>query len=92
MACRIILKDDYTGYIQALKDLNLMSLSDRRQMLAKRFAVKCVKDEKFKDLFPRNKNNMDLRNSEKYLVKFCKGARLQKSSIPEMQKLLNRSA
>ena len=90
LACRIILKDDYNNYTQALHSLDLLSLSDRRQMLAKRFALKCVKDDRFKDLFPRNENNLGLRSSEKYLVKFCKNSRLQKSSIPSMQKLLNR--
>ena len=38
VACRIILKDEYSGYSEALKSLNLISLSDRRQILAKRFA------------------------------------------------------
>ena len=90
VACKIILKDQYIGYNQALQNLNLQSLSDRRQMLAKRFAINCLKSEKFKDLFPVNQNNNGLRNGEKYAVKFCKSGRLQKSSIPAMQKLLNR--
>ena len=90
VACRIILKSDYINYTDALQTLNLLSLSDRRQILAKRFASKCVKNERFKDLFPQNQNRMELRGSEKYLVKFCNGRRLQKSSIPAMQKLLNK--
>ena len=90
VACRIILKSEYTTYTVALQTLNLLSLSDQRQMLAKRFALKCVKNERFKDLFPTNQSNMDLRSSEKYLVKFCNGSRLQNSSIPAMQRLLNR--
>ena len=47
VACRIILKSEYTTYTVALQTLNLLSLSDRRQMLAKRFALKCVKNERF---------------------------------------------
>ena len=47
VACRIILKREYTTYTVALQTLNLLSLSDRRQMLAKRFALKCVKNERF---------------------------------------------
>ena len=90
VACRIILKNDYINYNQVLQILDLLSLSDRRQMLAKRFASKCVKDERFKDIFPRNENNLGLRSGEKYLVKFCKSDRLQRSSIPLMQKLLNK--
>ena len=34
VACRIILKDDYVNYNQALKTLNIQNLSERRQMLA----------------------------------------------------------
>ena len=90
VACKIILKDEYTGYNQALEILNLQSLSDRRQSLAKRFALKCVKNEKLRDLFPLNQNNTDLRSGEKYIVKFARTSRLQKSTIPALQKMLNR--
>ena len=90
VACKIILKGEYVNYNQSLKTLNLMSLSDRRQMLAERFAFKCSKSEKFKDLFPKNHKKIGLRNDESFMVKFCKGSRLQNSSIPTMQKLLNR--
>ena len=90
VACKIILKEEYNGYNQALETLNLQNLSDRRQVLAKRFALKCVKSEKFKDLFPENPNNNDLRNTEKYTVKFARGGRLQTSANPAMQKILNR--
>ena len=90
VACRIILKDDYSGYSEALKSLNLSSLSDRRQMLAKRFALRCLRNDRFKDLFPRKQNDLDQRSGGKFIERFFKGRRLQKSSIPEMQKLLNR--
>ena len=86
VACKIMLKDDYENYSQALKKLNLQNLSDRRQMLAYRFAVKCVKSDRFKDLFPLN----DKRNSEKYAVKCAHTGRLMDSSLPAMQRLLNR--
>ena len=90
VACKIILKDQYSGYQQALASLNLQSLSDRRQLLAKRFALKCTKSEKFNNLFPLNQNDTYLRNGEKYKVKFARTGRLQDSAIPAMQKLLNR--
>ena len=79
------LKGEYVDYNQSLQSLNLMSLSDRRQVLAERFAIKCLKSDKFKDLFPENNKKIELRNEEKYLVKFYKGSRLQNSSIPAMQ-------
>ena len=84
VACKIILKDKYTDYISALEKLKLQNLSDRRQILAKRFALKCVDSDRFSDMFPINPNR------EKYLVKFAKSGRLQNSSVPAMQKLLNR--
>ena len=90
VACKIILKDNYTDYISALEKLKLQNLSDRRQILAKRFAIKCVESDRFSDMFPINPNNTDSRNKEKYLVKFAKSGRLQNSSVPIMQKLLNR--
>ena len=90
VACKIILKDDYKDYSQALEELKLQSLSDRRQSLAKRFALKCANSDKFGAMFPLNQNSVETRNTEKYVVKFAKSGRLQKSSIPAMQKLLNR--
>ena len=92
MACKVILKDDYTTYIDALEKLNLTSLSDRRQKLAKKFAQKGVKNDRFKDMFPLNPNNGSLRHGEQYVVNFASTERLQKSSIPAMQKILNRNS
>ena len=86
VACKIILKDDYQNYNQALKQLNLQNLSDRRQMLARRFALKCTKNERFKELFPLN----NCRNNDKYAVKFARTDRLRDSAIPAMQRLLNK--
>ena len=90
VACKIILKDEYENYEQALKKLNLQNLSDRRQMLAVRFAEKCTKNERFRDLFPLTDKHMEIRSREKYLVKFATTERLKNSSIPAMQRLLNR--
>ena len=92
VACQIILKDDYQNYNQALEKLKLQNLSDRRQMLAVRFADKCIKSDRFKDLFPLNTNPTGVRNIEKYAVKFAHTDRLKDSSIPAMQRLMNRKA
>ena len=90
VACKIILKDEYQSYNEALEKLNLQNLSDRRQMLARRFAEKCLKSDRFKDLFPLNDNTIDVRNDEKFFVKFAHTDRLRDSSIPAMQRLLNK--
>ena len=91
VACKIILKDEYQSYNEALEKLNLQNLSDRRQMLARRFAEKCLKSDRFKDLFPLNDNTIDVRNDEKFFVKFAHTDRLRdSSSIPAMHRLLNK--
>ena len=90
VACKIILKDEYQSYNEALEKLNLQNLSDRRQMLARRFAEKCLNSDRFKDLFPLNDNTIDVRNDEKFFVKFAHTDRLRDSSIPAMQRLLNK--
>ena len=92
IACMIILKEKYVNYIEALETLNLKSLSDRIQMLALRFAQKCLNHDRFSDLFPLNDTTVDTRNTEKYVVNFASTDRLKDSSIPEMQRLLNRNA
>ena len=86
----MILKQEYTDYGTALVRLNIQSLRERRQILAKRFAVKCTKSENFKKMFPLSNKQYDgLRKQEKYEVKFSRTLRLCKSSIPAMQRLLN---
>ena len=42
-ACKIFPKEGYTAYASALVRLNIQSLSERRKVLAKRFAEKCPK-------------------------------------------------
>ena len=86
------MKENYISYEQALSELNLQTLSQRRLILAERFAKKCVKSEHFNDLFPKNGNqDLNLRKTEKYDVKFASTGRLMKSSIPAMQRLLNQA-
>ena len=59
-------------------------------MLAVRFADKCIKSDRFKDLFPLNTNPTGVRNIEKYAVKFAHTDRLKDSSIPAMQRLMKK--
>ena len=89
-AVKLILNSDYSTYENALTQLNLQNLSDRREMLALRFAKKCTRHERFADMFPLNDDlGMELRNGEQYYVKFASTGRLKDSAIPTMQKLLN---
>ena len=49
--CHIILGDNFEGYEDALAELNLQRLSDRRNMLCLNFARKAMKSEKYKNWF-----------------------------------------
>ena len=90
---RIILKHRYTNYDEALKIVNLETLSDRRDTLCLKFAQKCLKNENTRHMFPlhSSSHNMakNIRHHEKYHVQHANTERLQKSSIPYMQRLLN---
>ena len=46
--CHIILGDNFEGYEDALAELNLQRLSDRRNMLCLNFARKAIKSKKYK--------------------------------------------
>ena len=49
IACKIMLKENYTNYENALATLQLSNLEERREMLCARFAKKCLKFDKTKD-------------------------------------------
>ena len=93
MALKIILKDRYTTYEQALTDLNLDYLSIRREKLCLNFAKKCLKHQKTRDMFPLNSTlDHDMRTKQKYHVQFAHTNRLRDSAIPQLQRALNREA
>ena len=56
-ALKIILKNSYKNYQNALNMLGLESLHSRREYLCLQFAKKCLKNKKMKSLFPFNKKN-----------------------------------
>ena len=58
--------------VQMITKTTIELLSDRRQMLAGRYADKYVKSERFCDLFPPADNiKMDTRSNDKYVVNFA---------------------
>ena len=89
VALRIILKDGYQTYVNALRMTGLETLAARRTKLCLNFARKCLKNEKTANIFPLNELNVNTRNPEKYHVTPARTDRLAKSSIPYMQRLLN---
>ena len=88
---KVILQEKYNGYKNALNKLDLESLSERRELLCLKFAQKCVKNNKTKNMFPLNNkyHNMNTRNTDKYQVQHANTGRLKDSSIIYMQNLLN---
>ena len=70
IALKIILKDQYKTYENALLLLDLETLKERRSILSLRFAKKCLTNPKMKDLFPPNKSNHNMRkrNQEHFQV------------------------
>ena len=89
VALRIILDDEYEDYDNALQISGLPTLSERRTGLCKKFATKCIKNEKMSHMFPTNQSLLETRNYEKYYVQPAATGRLKKSAIPYMQRLLN---
>ena len=88
-ALKVILKENYRNYEEALFETNLKTLKERREHLCRNFAKKCVKAGSSSNLFPLNPCPVNSRNHEKYLVTSTKTSRLAKSAVPYMQKILN---
>ena len=88
---KIILKNSYTKYEEALEMLRMESLEDRRRRLCLKFAKNCLKNEKMKKLFPlaNKKHSMNTRSKEKFKVNKANTERYRKSALPYMQRLLN---
>ena len=79
----------YGDYSNALYITKLDTLKARRSMLSKRFAVKCTKNDRTKDMFPLAITTVNTRHPEKYQVTTAKTKRLFVSAIPTMQRQLN---
>ena len=93
VACKVILQTDYVSYEQALEQLELDTLFNRREKLLLNFGKKCVKNPRTSDMFPlANNNDHDLRTKEKYLVQKSRTSRLLHSTIPQLQRALNHDA
>ena len=73
--------------------IKLDSLEERREKLCLRFAKQCLRNEKLKSLFPKKVNNhlMEKRNGQKFVVTNALTERYRRSSIPSMQRLLNKA-
>ena len=91
-AMRLIMGKKYQGYKDALSQMNLDSLKERREKMALKFIKKSLKQKTFSKLFPLSINNhlMRKRNPEKYIVNYCNTERYGRSAVPFLQRLLNK--
>jgi hypothetical protein len=82
-ALRIMLQERYLSYEHALKTLDLETLKERRRHLCMNFALKCLKNQRFKDMFPLNNKSheMDTSITDKYEVQFALTDRLKDSPV-----------
>ena len=90
-ALKVILKEKYSNYQNALAQIGIESLESRREDLCLNFARKCVKNKKLVHMFPENPkpHGMNTRHEERYEVQFANKDRLNNSPIIYMQNLLN---
>ena len=90
-ACRIILGAQYDSYTDALDQLTLQTLNNRRSHLCLQFAQKCCDSERYSDWFPCNSktHNMTLRHTTKHKVPRFRTNRYGNSPIPFLTNLLN---
>ena len=89
VACKIILQEDYVSYEQALEELNMQTLYERRDKLCLKFAKRCLNHPKARNMFPANTAS---KNHDKYQVQFARHSRLLNSSIPRIKRALNSDA
>ena len=91
---RIIIGHGYESYSDTLKFLKIDTLFERREKLCLRFAMKSLKVEHFKHLFPLHKKQHDMTTKASMKYEVCKtnSKRLNVSTIPHLQRLLNKQA
>ena len=91
-AFAIILGKDYNNYEHALQTLGRERLSQRRENLCLKFAMKSFKSEKFQSWFTVDSNPMNTRRKLKKVKEAdTRTARFKKSALPYMTSLINKS-
>ena len=93
-AVRIIIGRKYESYSDTLRSLKMDTLLERREKLCLRFAKKSLNVENFKHLFPlyKKQHEMKTRGSMKFEVCSSSSKRFKVSTIPHMQRLMNKQA
>ena len=89
---KLVLRDKYINYENALEKLDLKTLSERRKELALSFAHSSIDNNKLNEYIQLRKTShvMQLRNSEPYKRTKARTKRFKNSSILFMQDFLNK--
>ena len=88
--CHVLLGHNYVNYEDALKLLDMESLKERRDILCLNFALKCLSNPKFKNLFERTPDyDYSVRNQRKFQEPQCSKARYQNSPLVYLTRILN---
>ena len=69
--------ESYESYSETLKQLDIMRLSESREVICLKFAKSCLRLENFLKLFPMHvsKHVMDTRHGERYQISKSNGKR-----------------
>ena len=88
---RIIMGSRYKSYETSLKYLSLDPLYKRREKLCLKYAIKCLKNEKFRHLFVTTPEyEYNFRNdAKKFVEPFCETHRYETSPLLYLTRLLN---
>ena len=92
-ALKIILKNDYTNYEQALIEVGEITLKERRDILSLNFAKKCTVHPKLKHYFLKkqiNKTKTMVPAPEIYVEPWSNSARGATNPIIYLTRLLNK--
>ena len=90
--CRIILGNQYRSYAEALEQLHLPSLFERRDQLLVGFGQSIKNSERHKNMLPASKgvrHGRNLRNAHQLDPPKCRTVRYSKSTIPMLVDRLN---
>ena len=88
---KLVLKNQYNTYEDALEKLNLDTLADRRKKISLKFAQDGIKFDTFNDLLKKKEKNLqcETRYQNEFEIQFANTERLKKSSVIYLQNLLN---
>ena len=85
---KIILEHIYSDYYEGCLLLGISTLQQRRVKLCLNFGLKCLTNDKFKNLFKLN-TNTNMRNPDKYDIPLARTTRYFNSPLLFITRLLN---